>query len=243
MSNEKNPNDSTPGPSDWSEYFRRMLRDSEAMRKQHEAMTALAKQMSSSASFVQAAANLEAARKTVDLGSYQTALRWFTTNQKTMDNIAEMLQRSYPLIEIRLRNLGMTHQAPSAESQETVPIEETLAAFEAAREEAGEESASQLEKLFEDDADFEADVTGLASLTNIEDPVVRGRVRKVIRWLLSLAVIALIVGDAALAGAISSLLSLFGVSLKDSDKAVDAALRKIIEKRSADNEEDPEKED
>jgi hypothetical protein len=240
MSVEKNPRDSASEPSDWTENFKRILRASEAMRKQHEAMSTLAKQMSTSASFIQAAADLEASRRPIDLSGYQTAMRWFTRNQKTMDSITEMLQRSYPLIEVRLRDLGATHQAPSAEPQAAVPIEETLAAFEAARADAGEESASQLEKLLEDDADIEADVTGLASLTNIQDPAVQRRVKKVIRWLLSLAVIALIVGDAALAGAISSLLSLFGVSLKDSDKAVDAALRKIIEKREADDDEDQE---
>lgn len=48
MSDEKNPKGGTPGASDWSKHFRRILRDSEAMRKQHEATLAIVDQMTKS---------------------------------------------------------------------------------------------------------------------------------------------------------------------------------------------------
>ncbi|MEV4951362.1 hypothetical protein [Paenarthrobacter nitroguajacolicus] len=241
MSDDKNPKGGPSGYYDWSEYFRQILRNSEVMRQHDEAVRAVANQLTTSASFAREIAALqEATRKSIDLSGFQVALNWYTQNQKVVDSITEMARRSYPLIELNLRKVNKAYPTPSKEQPDATSLEEALAAFEAAREEAGGEPASKLEKFFEDDARLDEDVTGLASLTNIEDPLVQERIKKIIRWIIDLTVVALIAGNTPLAATIAGLLGLFGVSTKDVKAIADKAVQKIIDAHLEDKEDDDE---
>lgn len=222
--------DSTPGPYGWSESIRRMLEANEEIRRQHVAMQSMAKMLADTDSFRKAAASVEASRKAIDPGSYLEAIRWAARHRKIMDNMAQMLQRSHPPIERHLRELIAYYPVSDTTSAPVVlPLEETLTALEAAQEEYGDES--ELEQFFSEDTNIDADVTGLAALLDIENPVVQERVRKVVKWLLTLLVLALLVGDSVTFGILSNLLSMMGVSIKDSDKAADSVMQKIIRQR------------
>lgn len=114
------------------------------------------------------------------------------------------------------------------------PVLEALKAAEATREKAEEEVDNvedldaELEAFFEEQPEIEQQVSSLPLVLDLQDPVIRERIVKAVKFIVWLAAFALTLGDLATAGVCFTILSGFGITVKGAgDKAGDATRRAL----------------